>query len=105
MSPSKRERILNARLRVVQKVTEAVLATADVLEAEQRPRFWDPSGIQPWLRDRSADLHMIRAFVDTPIYEQVVRDYLDGDSDSGFLCQMVEILHELAPHVFRAPRY
>ena len=105
MPPSKRARILNARLRVVQKVTEAILATADVLEAERRPRFWEPCGTQPWLQDRSADAQMIRAFVDTPIYEQVVRDYLEGESDSGFLCQMVEILHELATQVFRAPRY
>ena len=106
MTSSAREPVIrDARGLVVQKVTEAILATADALEAERGGEPRGHLGCGPHGRQSFMDLGMLRAFVGTDIYRSVVEDYLRGDSDGQFLCQTVELLHELSPELFRAPRY
>ena len=86
-------------------MTEAILATVDAMEAERggEPRGRLGFGGHP--EEFYTDLDMVRAFVKTSIYHAVIEDYLRGEGDSPFLCQVVELLHELAPRSFRSPRY
>jgi hypothetical protein len=94
-----------ARRIVVQKVTQAVLAIADALEVEKEKEPWDCIDFQSVLRNADADPGLIREFLNSPVYRWVMNDYVAGKTSGNFLCQVVEILHELAPSVFRLPRY
>jgi len=97
--------VRQARKRVVQKLTELIYAAADALEAERPKGHLDPVGIQPLLQTWDDDPGLIRGFVDTPIYAWVTHNYVTGNTDDHLLCKIVEILHELAPRVFRRPQY
>jgi len=55
--------------------------------------------------DEDADPGLIREFVHTPIYKWVTNDYISGSSTEHVISRIAEILHELAPGVFRQPRY
>ena len=98
--------VKNARRALVQRVTEAMWATADVLEAEQAGMAFAPTcRIRQYLQERSTAPQMIRAFVQSPIYSWAVNDYIQGHSDGQFLCQVVELFRELDPELFRPPRH
>ena len=105
-SSARKPIVRDARGLVVQKVTEAILATVDALEAERggEPRGHLCFGVHG--RESRADLHMVRAFVETDVYRSVVEDYLRGEAviRVGEVDE-VELLHELSPELFRAPRY
>ena len=94
-----------ARRKVAQKMTDLILATADALEAENENRPWDALAIQPLPRREDADPELIRGFVNTPVYTWVVNDYINGNDSVHLLTKVVEILHELAPGIFRRPGY
>ena len=94
-----------ARRKLVRAVTEVILASAEVLEAEQEKEPWDRLDLQSLYRHRDADPGLIRGFVETPVYEWVTHDYISGADPHHFLCKIVELLHELAPGVFRRPSY
>ncbi len=94
-----------ARRRVVQTVTQAVLAVADALEIEKEQEPWECIDVQSVLRNADVDPGLIRGFLNSPVYRWVINDYVTGKTSANFLCLVVEILHELAPSVFRVPRY
>jgi hypothetical protein len=100
-SPEFRE----ARRMVVQQVTRAVLAVADALEVEKEKEPWECIDVQSVLRNADADPGLLREFLNSPIYRWMINDYVTGKTSANFLCQVVEILHKLAPSVFRLPRY
>jgi hypothetical protein len=95
-----------ARRRVVDKLTELILASADALEAEES-NAPSPPDLRPLLEDGcgDADPGLIRGFVESPVYKWVTYDYVTGNDSHHVLCKIVEILHEFAPGVFRQPRY
>ena len=99
--------VKQARRQVVQKLTELIVASADALEVEneKRSRSWDALSIQPRPPDLDADPGLIREFVHTPVYKWVTNDYISGSSTEHVISRIAEILHELAPGVFRRPRY
>jgi hypothetical protein len=94
-----------ARMKVAQKVTDAIRAVADVLEVERERDHGHDVDIQSRIRREDADPDLIRGFLDTPVHKWVVSNYVTGSTDYDFLCTVVELLHELAPSYFRRPRY
>ena len=97
--------VREARRKVVEKVTQVILATADALEAENADGPWDALAIQPIPRPGHADPELLREFVHTPVYKWVTNDYVSGNDRAHLLTKVVEIVHELAPGVFRRPEY
>jgi len=97
--------VKTARQKVVERVTALILASADVLEAEGRKVPWEEIDVQSLIRHQDVDPELIRGFVHTPVYKWVTHDYVTGNVPDHLLCRIVEILHELAPAVFRRPEY
>ena len=97
--------VKEARQRVIHKMTELILATADVLDAERREGSAECPDPMSLLHPDTIDPGLIRGFVRTPMYEWLTSEYLEGDAGEHILCKVAEILHELAPRVFRRPRY
>jgi len=100
-SPEFRE----TRRRVVQKVTQAVLAIADALEVEKEKNPWECIDVQSVLRSADVDPGLLREFLNSPIYRWMINDYVTGKTSPNFLCQIVEVLHKLTPSAFRLPRH
>ena len=93
-----------ARRKVVQKTTQVLLAIADANEVKKEKEPWECADGQTVLRSEDVDPGLIREFLNSPVYRWLINDYVCGKTGDNFLCQVVDILHELAPSVFRLPR-
>ena len=94
-----------ARRGLVRKMSEVILASADLLEVENQQASVDRLHLRSLLRGGQANPELIRGFLRTPVYEWVTHNFITGNTKGHLLCKMAELLYELAPEVFTAPKY